>query len=143
MKSRRSRRRVASLAPILFAGIAFWFVGECIDGPQISGTPINIIGRHAGVALDLSPVGLIVELGWGWPSALWEASAASHGDPVEIGHECFGFLLGIRGADYNGSPSTIVRWYLLGIPWWFITALAAAPSLEHCIAVAARPGFAY
>jgi hypothetical protein len=143
MKPRRSKPRVAKLVPILLTGIAIWVVGECMDDLQMSGTPIEVIGRHVGVALDLSAVGPVIRVGWGWPFARWEVSAASHGNPVETGHECFGFLLGIRGADYNGVPSVMVRWYLLGIPWWFIGALAAAalPAFVHEEAgvAAARP----
>jgi len=101
----------------MLGGIVFWFVGECMGGSEMSATPFNWLGRNSGAAVDVSPVGCIVRVG-NWSPGVWEAGH-SPGDSVESGHECFGFLLGIRGADYNGNPSAdemVFAWDSMVVP---------------------------
>src|SRR5258708_1914230 len=123
-ETRRRQRGLTLAIPLVVAGIVWGIAGHFLPNrPEAGG---GDLGEHVGCQARVTAVGIQLWVGGGWKSAAWQEyrSYSGGGAWTETGHECFGFLLGYRRGEYNGLPSTIVRWGILGFPWWFFLALA-------------------
>ena len=130
MRRHKRDSLVRSLAlEIVVSGVVLYIIG----GIFYQSVEMERLGQRSGTTVTLSTTGLQVRVGWGWPSEYWirsKITAEDYGNHLEVGHECFGFLLGYRRTTYYARPRS-VRWIVLGLPWWFLVALAFGRRLER------------
>jgi hypothetical protein len=121
MRTRRTTYLRTTALVVTLVGCILYILS--LSGPSIDRA---LVGKGIAIRMHVELGGFQLGLGWGAPQPTWLGTPQWGLTDFTL----FGFHLGYRQRDFNGNGIT-EQWLLFGLPWWFLLALWAAPTLDR------------